>query len=55
MTQIAASTLRQRNKNKDPLTIVRSLDAFPKIPDEYKVGTRIGGICEYFRIPPIAL
>lgn len=35
--------LRQRNTKKDPLTIVRNLDAFPKIPDEFKVGTRIGG------------
>lgn len=40
--------LRQRQRghttSADPLNIVRELDAFPKIPDEYKVGTCVGGI-----------
>lgn len=33
-----------RNRGtKDPLKVVRQLDAFPKIPHEYKVGSSVGG------------
>lgn len=35
-------TLRQRF-SKDPLKVVRQLDAFPKVPEEYQQSTRIGG------------
>lgn len=35
-------TLRQRF-SKDPLRVVRQLDAFPKVPEEYQQSTRIGG------------
>lgn len=35
-------TLRQRF-SKDPLKVVRQLDAFPKIPEECQQSTRIGG------------
>lgn len=39
-----------RNRgNKDPLKIVRKLDAFPKIPQEYKVGSGVGGICKLIK------
>lgn len=33
-----------RNRGtKDPLKVVRQFDAFPKIPQEYKVGSSVGG------------
>lgn len=36
-----------RNRGtKDPLKVVRKLDAFPKIPQEYKVGSSVGGTCK---------
>lgn len=35
-------TLRQRF-SKDPLKVVRQLDAFPKVPEECQQSTRIGG------------
>lgn len=35
-------TLRQRF-TKDPLKLVKKLDAFPKVPEEYQQSTRIGG------------
>lgn len=35
-------TLRQRF-SKDPLKVVRQLDAFPKVPEEYQQSTKIGG------------
>lgn len=35
-------TLRQRF-SKDPLKVVRQLDAFPKVPEECRQSTRIGG------------
>lgn len=35
-------TLRQRF-SKDPLKVVRQLDAFPKVKEEYQQSTRIGG------------
>lgn len=34
--------IRQRKKS-DPLSLVRNLDAFPKIPDELQVGSVFGG------------
>lgn len=37
-----AMTLRQRF-SKDPLKVVRQLDAFPKVPEECQQSTRIGG------------
>lgn len=40
-------TLRQRfsleKLSKDPLKVVRQLDAFPKVPEECQQSTRIGG------------
>lgn len=35
-------TIRQRF-SKDPLKLVKKLDAFPKIPEECQQSTRIGG------------
>lgn len=35
-------TLRQRF-SKDPLKVVRQLDAFAKVPEECQQSTRIGG------------
>lgn len=40
--------IRQR-KTTDPLQIVRKLDAFPKIPTEYKKTSTIGGTCKHFK------
>lgn len=33
-----------RNRStRDPLKVVRQLDAFPKVPEEYRTSTKIGG------------
>ena len=38
-----------RNRGtKDPLKIVRKLDAFPKIPEQYIETTKVGGTRKYF-------
>lgn len=34
--------LRNRIKS-DPLRVVRKLDAFPKVPEEYQQSSKIGG------------
>lgn len=42
-------TLRQRF-SKDPLKVVRQLDAFPKVPEEYQQSTRIGGTRKHIEL-----
>jgi hypothetical protein len=37
--------IRQR-KNKDRLKIIRELDAFPKVKEEYVENTKLGGTCK---------
>lgn len=34
--------LRSR-ASRDPLKVVRKLDAFPKVPEEYQTSSKIGG------------
>lgn len=40
--------LRRRN-TKDPLRVIRQLDAFPKVPEEYQQSTKIGGTRKHYK------
>lgn len=42
------TTIRSRSA-RDPLKVVRKLDAFPKVPEEYRTTTRIGGTRKHFK------
>lgn len=38
-----------RNRSsRDPFKVVRQLDAFPKVPEEYRTSTKIGGTRKHF-------
>lgn len=39
-----------RNRSsRDPFKVVRQLDAFPKVPEEYRTSTKIGGTRKHFK------
>lgn len=42
--------IRQRI-TKDPLKLVRKLDAFPKVKEEYQTSTKIGGTRKQSKTP----